>query len=311
VGWFPHVSETFVIDQVAHLLDRGVDVEIFAFHRGETEFVSRRFFDYRMAERVTYLDPPLSRTARVRGAWRPVRQLARHNARSVLRAVNGFRFGRRASSLRLLYWASEFVNRGFDVVHCHFGPFARDFVAIREVIGSGVPLVTTFYGYDVSKVFREQPPDYYDGLKQACSLYFVMSRDMKRRVVAVGFREELVQVLPVGIDVEDYPYHRRTLAAEHAELRIVAVGRFVEKKGFDDLLRAVAIVRKQSPRPVRCTVIGGGPLEVELRSLAESLGVADIVEFGGYMPVERVIELFGDMHVLVQPSKTAADGDME
>jgi glycosyltransferase involved in cell wall biosynthesis len=62
---------------------------------------------------------------------------------------------------------------------------------------------------------------------------------------------------------------------------------------------------------VSCVIVGSGPLEPELRQLSESLGLQDAVRFPGLMAVEDVIELFSGMHLLVQPSKTAADGDME
>jgi colanic acid/amylovoran biosynthesis glycosyltransferase len=137
-----------------------------------------------------------------------------------------------------------------------------------------------------------------------------MSEDMKRRVVEQGFPEEQVVVHPVSIDVSAYAFSTRKLGADE-ELRLLAVGRFVEKKGFDDLLRALAIVKERAPRAVRCTIVGGGPLEPELRQLADSLGLQDVVRFPGLMAIEEIIDLFAETHVLVQPSKTAADGDME
>jgi colanic acid/amylovoran biosynthesis glycosyltransferase len=172
------------------------------------------------------------------------------------------------------------------------------------------PLVTSFYGVDVSRAFREMPPTYYDRLKSACASFFVMSEDMKRRVVAHGFPEAHVHVHPVSVEPDAYPFHIRTLG-EGEELRLAAVGRFVEKKGFDDLLRALAIVKERGTRPVHCTLVGAGPLDEKLRHLAAELDLDDILTFAGLMPMEEVVEVMDRVHVLVQPSKTAADGDME
>ena len=94
-------------------------------------------------------------------------------------------------------------------------------------------------------------------------------------------------------------------------LQLAFVGRFVEKKGLDDLLRAMAIVKDKSPRPVHCSIVGGGELEPTYRDLAASLDVEDVVDFRGFASIENVLELLANVHVLVQPSKTAADGDME
>ena len=93
-----------------------------------------------------------------------------------------------------------------------------------------------------------------------------MSEDMKQRLVVHGFPEERIRVHPVSIDVKGYRFHTRRLA-DGQPLQVVGVGRLVEKKGFDDLLRAMAIVKERSSRPVSCALVGGGPLEEELRRL--------------------------------------------
>lgn len=310
VGPFPLVSETFIIDQVAALLERGVEVDIVAFTQGDETNVSSTYFDCEMSSRVTYLDYPLGKLSRVFHAWPRVTSLAVRDPRLLLRALNVVRHGSWALSLKLLYWAAPLAGKSYDVVHCHFGTVARDFVRVREVLQLDAPFVTTFYGVDVSRVFSTEPAGFYDELKAVCDAYFVMSEDMKRRVIAYGFPRERVRVQPVGIDVHKYPYHERSLEDEE-ELRVLAVGRLVEKKGFADLLRALSIVKVRAGRPIRCTVVGEGPLESDLRSLAESLDLSDTVRFTGFIPIEQVIELIDEAHVLVAPSKTAADGDME
>jgi colanic acid/amylovoran biosynthesis glycosyltransferase len=310
VAIFPLVSETFIIDQIADLDERGIHVDIYSFTRGDEAFVSHRYFEHDMASRVTYLDYPLSKPRRLAAALPKLARLLRRSPRTALRALDVRRYGSDALSLKLLHWSEPFVERDYDVVHCHFGTVARDFVRVREVVGIRGSLVTTFYGIDVSKVFAEYPDGYYDRLRGACSLYFVMSEDMKRRVVAHGFPADQVRVHPVSIDVASYPYRVRELHGDEP-LRLAFVGRFVEKKGADDLLRALAAAREASPRPLRCSIVGGGELDAELRELHASLALGETATFEGFLAVEQMIELFGEQHVLVQPSKTAANGDME
>ena len=310
VGPFPLVSETFIVDQIAALLERGVDVDVLAFTEGDETNVSSKYFAHEMSSRVTYLEYPLPKLSRVVHAWTRIANSHGGILRLLLRALNVARHGTWALSLKLLYWATPLAGRSYDVVHCHFGTVARDFVRVREVLQLDAPLVTSFYGVDVSRVFSDKPEGFYDELKQMCDAFFVMSEDMKRRVVAHGFPQERLHVQPVGIEVSDYPYRERTLD-DGETLHLLAVGRLVEKKGFDDLLRAVSIMKERGRRPIRCTIVGGGPLELELERLAESLGLAETVRFTGFLPVEEVIELMATAHVLMAPSKTAADGDME
>ena len=309
---FPLVSETFVIDQVAGLLDRGVDVEIYSFSIGDETNVSGRYFDYDMRSRVTYLNYPIGKFSRLVCVWPRVWRLVLRQRRTLLRAINVPRHGRWALSLKLLYWAEPLAGKQYDLVHCHFGTVARDFVRAREAAGlDTAPLVTTLYGVDVSRVIADEDVHYYDELKDACSLFFVMSEDMRRRVIDHGFPANRVRVHPVGVDLDTHPFHPRRLD-NGDELRILAVGRFVEKKGFEDLLRALALVKKkQTARPLSCVIVGDGPLDGELKRVTQELGIEELVRFVGLQPVGRVVELMNDADVLVTPSKTAADGDME
>ena len=95
-------------------------------------------------------------------------------------------------------------------------------------------------------------------------------------------------------------------------MRIISVGRFVEKKGFDDLIRAMAIVKRKATHPVLLTIVGGPKVEEEkLRKVAEEAGVMDVIDWRGYMKSQDVLQLYVSQHLYVQASKTASNGDME
>jgi len=307
---FPVISQTFIVNQVADLLDRGVEVEIFTYNRGSRKNISSRYETYRMEERTHYLQRPPSTIHRLTGALPRAFRILRTSPLSLARAINCFKYGRKALSLRLLFEVAPFVGKRFDIVHCHFGTCAVSYLDIKDILRLDVPFVTTLYGYDVSSVFEKSPAEFYNRLKHESSLFLVMSNNMKQRVVAHGFPEHKVKVHPASIDVSSYPFcERKHRVGEPIE--IVSVGRLVAKKGFDDLLRALAIVRSRTDRTFRCSVVGGGPLEQEMRELAVSLGLADVVEFKGYLTIERIVDLLLKKHIMVQPSKTAPDGDME
>lgn len=74
------------------------------------------------------------------------------------------------------------------------------------------------------------------------------------------------------------------------------VGRLVEQKRFDRLLRAVALL----PVRVHCAIVGDGPLRGELETLAAELGVADRVRFTGHR--EDVPDLMAALDLLVVSS---------
>jgi colanic acid/amylovoran biosynthesis glycosyltransferase len=85
---------------------------------------------------------------------------------------------------------------------------------------------------------------------------------------------------------------------------VLMVGREIEKKGFDDGLRACA----KAGVPLRVTVLGtDGPLKPQLQKLGEELGL----EVAWLDPATRVPGVMADADVLLVPSRTAANGDQE
>ena len=307
---FPQTSEVFIIDQIADLLDRGVDVTVFRFEKGDPTHVSDRYLTYAMENRTHTIGMPHSRIKRFLGAVSRAIMLGFDSPISLLRALDIRQSGRRALSLKLLYACAPFAGKSFDLVHCHFGKLANQYLSIRHIMNHKMPMLTSFYGYDISAVPKTKGAHYYDALKRICHAYIVMSNDMKSRVVALGFPEKEITVLPVSIDVEALPFARRSIV-EGDTVEILSVGRFVEKKGFDDLLRALAIVKEKATRPFRATIIGGGDLEPQLKQMTHDLDIEDVVVFPGFMKVQDVIKTFLTSHLYVQPSKTASNGDME
>jgi colanic acid/amylovoran biosynthesis glycosyltransferase len=88
---------------------------------------------------------------------------------------------------------------------------------------------------------------------------------------------------------------------------VVAVGRLVAKKGFDDLVRAAGILARAGVVGRVC-IVGDGPLRTELEALAAQHAV---VEFAGAQPPADVRELLEQADVLAMPCVVAPDGDRD
>jgi glycosyltransferase involved in cell wall biosynthesis len=84
--------------------------------------------------------------------------------------------------------------------------------------------------------------------------------------------------------VEKSPASRRDLALAEDEYYLIAVGRLVERKGFEYLIKAMAAL----PVNVELLIIGDGPLEDDLKLLARTTGVEERVCFLGYQDQERL-----------------------
>ena len=119
-----------------------------------------------------------------------------------------------------------------------------------------------------------------------------------------------VELIYHGLDLSRFPpAPDRPLRRAGAPFRMLSVGRLVEKKGFDRLLQALALLPAQIDW--HWTHIGGGTLSDSLRDLAATLGLSDRVTWRGACDQPEVIAAMRAADLFVLPSRIAADGDRD
>lgn len=129
-----------------------------------------------------------------------------------------------------------------------------------------------------------------------------MAADLMREL---GLGERNLVVLPNPVDVEGI---RDSIKKEPARwngpcLHLFAVGRLAKEKGFDLLLRALALVRARIPG-VTLVIAGAGPEEAALRKESCELGLRGAVEFAG--PVDHPFRNFPNATLFVLSSRHEA-----
>lgn len=112
-----------------------------------------------------------------------------------------------------------------------------------------------------------------------------------------------------GLDPARVPATPRAARATADPLRILGVGRAVEKKGFDDLLRALS--RLDADLDWRFEHIGGGPLVGRLKAQAERLGLSDRVTWHGARDQAEVFAAYARADLFVLPCRVARNGDRD
>jgi colanic acid/amylovoran biosynthesis glycosyltransferase len=305
---FPRRSETFILSQLEGLVARGHDVVICA-RRPGPDAIDRDAESAYAACRRTQPDLPESRLPRTaRGLGLALRHGRRH-PRMVARAVNPWRFGRHALSFAALQAAVPVLDGpSFDIVHCHFGPAGVLGAILHEMGAVQGPLVVSFYGHDVTRYPRQRGPDVYRRLFERAALVLALDPVMRDRLQQLGARPQQLALQPLGVDCRRFSPAPTSPALP--PLRLLSVGRLVEKKGLADGIRAVALLR-EAGHALRYRIAGGGPLEAELRGLVRDRRLEDVVEFLGHVPHESINRLMVESHALVMPSVRAADGDEE
>jgi RraA family protein len=103
-----------------------------------------------------------------------------------------------------------------------------------------------------------------------------------------------VVVIPNGVAPIEFPSKaraRRRLGLREDELVVGFIGRLVDPRAPDVLIKALALSRPSGPR-YRLAMVGTGPLEGSLRALAEDLGVSDRVHWAGELDAKEVLPAF-------------------
>ncbi len=197
------------------------------------------------------------------------------------------------------------------LVHAHFGPDGLSALPLARHLG--VPLLTTFHGFDATmedeyarrSFYRHRA--YLDGreaLKSEGRLFIAVSGFIKGKLLEQGFPPEKTVVHYNGVDTKAF----RPDPSVKREPVVLFVGRLVEKKGCEYLIRAMARVQKARP-DVELVVIGAGPLLAPLKGLADASLRRH--RFLGARPHGEVRDWMSRALVLGAPSVTAATGDSE
>lgn len=196
------------------------------------------------------------------------------------------------------------------LVHAHFGPAALTALPLARWLG--VPLVSTFHGYDASVADRFLVRANFSAarytlrkrvLQREGRLFLAVSQYVRDRIVARGFPPDRVRVHYIGVDRELFSPD----SSLQREALVLFVASLTEQKGGLHLLRAMREVQTRHPA-VKLVVIGDGPMRAAMQDAARALRG---VEFLGVQPPSVVKEWMNRATVFCVPSIRAHNGAEE
>jgi RraA family protein len=254
-----------VLDLSEGLVDRGCEVHlIHSPHRADAFFRER-----------------LSRAGALRHACCPLRRNIHSSDLTALRSIRRY--------------ARDFGP--FDIIHGHSakgGALAR-----LAAIGSGTPVLYTPHGFilmDPSLPWRERL--LYHAVEWALSKLtdriIAVSPEERRFAIRRGLGRSRVVLIPNGIDPIAFPPRavvRRSLGLSEDSVVTGFIGRLVDQKAPDVLLRAFAMAARRVARS-RLVIVGSGPLDRSLRHLADGLGIGESILWLGECDGKAVLPAF-------------------
>jgi len=300
---YPRLSETFVLNEMLGLEEAGVDVSVFSLRLPDDGRFHGELAQLRAP--VQYL--PAFAAPATAEAFTALRDL-KAQPQVLDTAVHFLGMlppDRRAGVMvQALHLAAAALERRVTNLHAPFMTVAAHTAFVAHLF-TGIPLSVTAHAKDIYRdgvdvsVFR----------RLAEEAVVVTVCEANRRHIVDGLldgRAEGVTTIYNGIDLDGV----RPTEADRERGLILAVGRLVEKKGFDVLIDAVLAMRTHGVE-CRLVVIGEGAEKEPLVDQARRLGLGACVEFLGAQPSQEVARWMDSARVLAAPCLVAADGNRD
>ncbi len=306
---FPKLSETFIVNQITGMIDRGHEIQIFALKNSREEVIHTDVKEYQLNNMVHYLPPlPETRIARILKGAGLLLALFFKKPVVTIKALKYFFKVRQQTLFRYLHFLRPFYHDQFDIVHCHFGPNALRALSLKKTGFKG-KLVTTFHGFDVTTYINTYGQHVYDDLFNTGDLHTYNSEATKNILISLECPAGKMIKLPMGVNLEKFPYKARTVDPDQP-INILSVGRLVEMKGREYAIKAVARVAHQYPR-IKYWIAGDGELKDRLQQLIYKSEMHDKIKILGWVESDKLIELYNQSHIFLHPSVKDSRGNME
>ena len=298
---YPRFSETFIVSEILAREAHGERIEIFAL-RPTTD---ARFHPElaRVKAPVTYLGRPQSSS----GVWERFRTAASAGLTDdVARALGELAAASPDDAVQAINLATELQRRNVRHLHAHFASAATAVTRLASLI-TGIPYSFTAHAADI---FRDTVSREDLRTKLSDAHHVVTISDYNLQYLRHHFPQQAdrLRLVRNGLELARFSY--RDPGPVGTTVRMAAVGRLVEKKGFQHLLPALAsLIRSGVRADVR--IAGTGMMAEELQSTLDGLGLSRHVRMLGPQTQDQIHELLDWADVFVAPCVVGSDGNAD
>ncbi len=325
---FGRTSETFITNEIYLLETLGLPLRIFSVKRLEQQRSHSAIERIRAGLTFLPATTPLTRDISwlrtnlpgyIGSHWRLMRRVPWAYVKTFLEMLRMSVVYRssRWGPLRTVF-AKEFLQAGYiaqcvlvsggAVRHLH-GHFCHGVATITMLVSrlTGVPYSFTAHAKDIY-LAKLNPGDLLARKIRGASFVVTCTDANREHLLSVCSNGALIQTVYHGLDTELFaPLDRRT----GGSLRILSVGRLVEKKGFDCLVRACAILRDRG-YSFSCRIVGGDDAYGSvLRELIAALRLQDWVTIEDSVTQERLRMTYAESTVFALPCQVMENGDRD
>ena len=307
---YPRLSETFIAQEILALERRGLDIRLVSLRHPTDPHIHPIHAEIKAP--INYLPEYLYRgPGRVWRAWRAVRKLPGYaKARSVWlkdlwRDPTPNRIRRFGQAMVLAHELPANVTW----VHVHFLHTPAS-VARYAALTRDLPWSCSAHAKDIWTLSEWEKSEKLEEMRWLVTC----TKNNAKHLSGLTRTPEKVQLAYHGLEpgwftVGGRAYSDRDGSDLDSPVVIVSVGRAVEKKGYEDLLQALAGL--PAGLSWRMVHVGDGPRLPSLRGRAEELGIAARIDWRGAQPLTRIKEAYGEADLFALASRIAANGDRD
>ncbi|MFD1095228.1 glycosyltransferase [Salegentibacter chungangensis] len=309
---FPTISETFIVNQIVELKERGHQVMIFAFQKNETENVQELVKEFRLMESSIFHHLPTS--------GKPQRYLnffqflidRRKDVdfKRLFKIFSYKNFGKKAFNLSYFTRYQWMLEQGeFDIIHAHFGQSGA-YVAEMKAYGylKSAKLITTFHGYDIHPAKLEQYKSVYRDLFAFSDVITCNTPYTFSLLDKLGFNKP-ARVLPVDLDTSRFK--PASIRRSKNKFLLLFVGRLVKFKAAQLTVEILNILNDRGYTNSELVIIGEGPEKNKVLELINKYGFQERVLLTGALKQADIINFMNKADVFLFPGITDSNGRAE
>jgi len=312
VGSFPTVSETFIVNQIVSLIDKGHRVEIFSYVKSDLDKVHNIIKKYDLLNLVTYKSViPQNKLKRLlKGIGWLFINFFKLDWFLVVKSLNFFTYGKKALNFELFYEAKWFLFKEKPaIIHVHFGVHA---VPIANLKAKGFlsksKLVVSFHGFDINPSKIEFYKEHYKTLFNQVDSITVNTIYTKNILLKVNSELNNIHLLPVGLDIDLFKNLNRKRSKK---FKIVYCGRLVPFKGSLLLPKILNELKRRGYKNIHLTIIGEGTLKQKLIEEIAKYKISKSIDLLGAVKQQEIVKIFSSSNVFLLPGVYEKDGRAE
>jgi glycosyltransferase involved in cell wall biosynthesis len=318
---YPRLSQTFVLNEILALEKIGVSLQIFALTNPHEKVVQMQVDQVQSP--VHYLDADVQ--PRSFGTiLREHAEVARRHFTGYIRSLVYIAANRRidqgytASSrwdcflqavhlVYLLTRQEHIPGKRIDHLHAHF---AHDPALIAYLVHlmTGIPFSFTAHARDL---FQVPVKALTDRIRDANAVVTCCRANLDYLNEIAPSQQAKFSLIYHGVNLNDFqPSATREMEPTPTCPLILSVGRLVEKKGFQDLLQALLLVKQQGLE-FECAIYGEGPLAPQLQGWIDEHNLAGQVRLPGGRTQHELIQLYHNAALFALTPVQTEDGDRD